>query len=121
MIIKSHLHMKLTFIFLDELDYNYGEKENRENNFNIPNSSLEKDINDENEECSVLRTPLRSLTGHHGVVIAADWLPGGEQAVTAGWDRLACIWDTQTGQLLHQVSKLYFVMTNFVLKNFTRY
>ena len=105
MIFKALLHMKLTFIFLDELEYNYGEKENRENNFNIPNSSLEKDINDENEECSVLRTPLRSLTGHHGVVIAADWLPGGEQAVTAGWDRLACIWDTQTGQLLHQVSK----------------
>ena len=67
-------------------------------------------MNEENEECSVLRTPLRSLTGHHGVVIAADWLPGGEQAVTAGWDRLACIWDTQTGQLLHQVSKSYYVI-----------
>ena len=39
-----------------------------------------------------------------GVVIAADWLPGGDQAVTAGWDRLACIWDTQTGQLLHQLT-----------------
>ena len=33
---------------------------------------------------SVLRTPLRSLNGHSGVAIAADWLPGGEQAVTAG-------------------------------------
>ena len=67
-------------------------------------------MNEENEECSVLRTPLRSLTGHHGVVIAADWLPGGEQAVTAGWDRLACIWDTQTGQLLHQVNKCYYII-----------
>jgi len=47
---------------------------------------------------------LRSLAGHAGVVIAADWLPGGDQAVTAGWDRLACIWDTQTGQLLHQLT-----------------
>jgi len=27
----------------------------------------------------VLRTPLRALSGHSGVVIAADWLPGGEQ------------------------------------------
>ncbi len=82
----------------------------------------------------MLRTPLRSLTGHSGVVIAADWLPGGEQAVTAGtyvllyylntvetmptlafefvlpcvpcsgWDRQACIWDTQTGEMLHQLS-----------------
>ena len=27
----------------------------------------------------MLRTPLRALSGHSGVVIAADWLPGGEQ------------------------------------------
>jgi WD40 repeat protein len=54
-------------------------------------------LEDNEEDCAVLRTPLRSLAGHVGVVIAADWLPGGDQAVTAGWDRLACIWDTQTG------------------------
>jgi hypothetical protein len=39
---------------------------------------------EEDPQFSVLRTPLRSLSGHSGVVIAADWLPGGEQAVTAG-------------------------------------
>lgn len=61
-------------------------------------------LEDHEEDCSVLRTPLRSLAGHVGVVIAADWLPGGDHAVTAGWDRLACIWDTQTGQLLHQLT-----------------
>jgi WD40 repeat protein len=55
-------------------------------------------LDDLREDYSVLRTPLRSLSGHAGVVIAADWLPGGEHAVTAGWDRLACIWDTNTGQ-----------------------
>ena len=104
-------------VILDELEYNYGEKENRENNFNIVNFNLEKDIGEENEECSVLRTPLRSLTGHHGVVIAADWLPGGEQAVTAGWDRLACIWDTQTGQLLHQVRKYSHMTKNDFVKS----
>ena len=38
------------------------------------------------------------------MVIAADWLPGGDHAVTAGWDRLACIWDGQTGQLVHQLA-----------------
>ena len=26
------------------------------------------------------------------------------QAVTAGWDRIACLWDTQTGELLHTLS-----------------
>ena len=44
-------------------------------------------VDDENQ-FSVLRTPLRSLNGHNGVVIAADWLPGGEQAVTAGNENL---------------------------------
>ena len=61
-------------------------------------------LDDKSEDYSVLRTPLRSLSGHAGVVIAADWLPGGDHAVTAGWDRLACIWDTNTGQLLHQLT-----------------
>jgi WD40 repeat protein len=102
----------LLMLISDELEYNYGEKENRENNLNLQNSTLERDIGDENEECSVLRTPLRSLKGHRGGVIAADWLPGGEQVVTAGWDRLACIWDTQTGQLLHEVIRLNFYSTN---------
>jgi WD40 repeat protein len=39
---------------------------------------------EDDNQFSVLRTPLRSLNGHSGVAIAADWLPGGEQAVTAG-------------------------------------
>ena len=37
---------------------------------------------EESDEFSVLRTPLRALSGHNGVVIAADWLPGGEQVRT---------------------------------------
>ena len=61
-------------------------------------------MDDNKEDYLVLRTPLRSLAGHGGVVIAADWLPGGDHAVTAGWDRQACIWDTNTGQLLHQLT-----------------
>jgi hypothetical protein len=36
-------------------------------------------LEDHEEDFSVLRTPLRSLAGHQGVVIAADWLPGGDQ------------------------------------------
>lgn len=55
-------------------------------------------------QASVLRTPLRSLAGHSGVVIAGDWLVGGEQVLTAGWDRLACIWDVDTGELLQQLA-----------------
>ena len=33
-------------------------------------------MDDNKEDYLVLRTPLRSLAGHGGVVIAADWLPG---------------------------------------------
>ena len=45
-------------------------------NVNIIFSGTETE---ESDEFSVLRTPLRALSGHSGVVIAADWLPGGEQ------------------------------------------
>jgi len=55
-------------------------------------------------QTSVLRTPLRSLASHSGVVISGDWLVGGQQVLTAGWDRLACIWDVDTGELLQQLA-----------------
>lgn len=61
------------------------------------------DYSEDSSQCSVLRTPLRSLQGHSGVVISGDWLPGGEQVLTAGWDRLACIWDANTGELIQQL------------------
>jgi len=62
------------------------------------------DYSEDSSQCPVLRTPLRSLQGHGGVVISGDWLPGGDQVVTGGWDKLACIWDVNTGNLIHQLS-----------------
>ncbi|XP_046422270.1 WD repeat-containing protein 37 [Neodiprion virginianus] len=56
---------------------------------------------DEQEELPTLRTPVRELLGHSGVVIAADWLPGAEQLVTASWDRTANLYDTETGEVIH--------------------
>ncbi|KAL0270128.1 UNVERIFIED_CONTAM: hypothetical protein PYX00_007631 [Menopon gallinae] len=47
-----------------------------------------------------LRTPVKELTGHSGVVVAADWLPGGDQVITASWDRTASLYDLETGELL---------------------
>lgn len=66
----------------DELEPGEGK-----DHFGCSSSGME----DERDQFSVLRTPLRSLNGHSGVAIAADWLPGGEQAVTAGnvpWSQL---------------------------------
>jgi len=49
---------------------------------------------------ATLRTPSQVLSGHTSVVIAADWLPGGDQLITASWDRTASLWDTHTGERL---------------------
>ncbi|XP_069700575.1 WD repeat-containing protein 37 [Periplaneta americana] len=51
-----------------------------------------------------LRTPVCEFTGHTGVVMAADWLPGGEQVITASWDRTASLYDVETRELLQSLS-----------------
>ncbi|XP_043273698.1 WD repeat-containing protein 37 [Venturia canescens] len=56
---------------------------------------------DEFEEAPTLRTPVRELIGHSGVVVSADWLPGAEQLVTASWDRTANLYDAETGEVIH--------------------
>lgn len=56
---------------------------------------------EEQEEPPTLRTPVKELLGHSGVVMAADWLPGGEQVVTASWDRTANLYDAETGEIIH--------------------
>lgn len=57
--------------------------------------------NEEQEEPPTLRTPIRELLGHTGVIMAADWLPGADQIVTASWDRTANLYDTETGEIIH--------------------
>jgi len=44
------------------------------------------------------------LTGHTGVVVSADWLTGGDQVVTASWDRTASLYDVGTQTLLHSLA-----------------
>ncbi|XP_037094643.1 WD repeat-containing protein 37-like isoform X2 [Pollicipes pollicipes] len=53
---------------------------------------------------NALRTPILELTGHSGVVIAADWLAGAEQVVTASWDRTAQLFDVTTGESLNTLA-----------------
>ncbi|XP_063700279.1 WD repeat-containing protein 37 [Culicoides brevitarsis] len=53
----------------------------------------------EDERIDTLRTPVCELAGpggHTSVVVAADWLPGGDQIVTASWDRTAILWNVET-------------------------
>ena len=53
---------------------------------------------------NIVRSPVIALSGHQGVVIGCQWLDD-ELAVTAGWDRVANLYNVETGVLL-QVSHL---------------
>ena len=44
------------------------------------------------------------LSGHQGVVVSADWLAGGDQCVTASWDRTAAVWDVSSQTMIHQLT-----------------
>ncbi|CAL1276012.1 unnamed protein product [Larinioides sclopetarius] len=66
----------------------------------------EEDHGEEGESShnvSILKNAMIELQGHIGVVIAADWLAGGEQVITASWDRTANVYDVQTGELVTQL------------------
>lgn len=51
-----------------------------------------------------VRQPLRRLTGHTGPVMAVEWFSGGEQLITASWDRTANIYDAEQGKIVNVLS-----------------
>ncbi|KAH7716959.1 WD-repeat protein 37 [Aphelenchoides avenae] len=53
---------------------------------------------------STLRQPLLRFTGHTDVIVASEWLVGGEQLMTASWDRTANIYDAESGKILNVLS-----------------
>lgn len=55
-------------------------------------------------ECPSVRVATTTLRSHQGVVIAADWLVGGKQVVTASWDRAANLYDVETSELVHSLT-----------------
>ena len=55
-------------------------------------------------ECPSVRVAMTTLRSHQGVVIAADWLVGGKQVVTASWDRAANLYDVETSELVHTLT-----------------
>lgn len=65
---------------------------------------------DGSSDCPTIRAPLTSLKSHQGVVIAADWLVGGKQAVTASWDRTANLYDVETSELVHSLTGILLCM-----------
>jgi len=57
-----------------------------------------------NSESVAQAQPMVVLNGHLGVVVSADWLSGGDQAVTASWDRTAALWDVSTQTMIQSMS-----------------
>ena len=51
-----------------------------------------------------VRQPMLELLGHTGAVIAADWLVGGTQVISASWDRTANVYDAETGALVNSLT-----------------
>uniref|UniRef100_A0A8D3BMR7 WD repeat-containing protein 37 n=1 Tax=Scophthalmus maximus TaxID=52904 RepID=A0A8D3BMR7_SCOMX len=55
-------------------------------------------------EVPTIRVPTATLKSHQGVAIAADWLVGGRQVVTASWDRAANLYEVETCELVHTLT-----------------
>lgn len=82
----------------------------------VKGHSSEEELDDEEDamedergdRIDMLRTPLAEYGGgaggHSSVVIAADWLPGGDQIITASWDRTAILWDVETREALQPLA-----------------
>jgi len=66
--------------------------------------SEDQDCVEDKTESPTLRTPRFELKGHTNVVIAADWVSGGDQVVTASWDRTASLYDANTGESLQSLT-----------------
>ena len=62
------------------------------------------DSSDDKHEPTYIRQPLLELQGHSSVVIAADWLAGGGQVITASWDRMAHLYDAESGEIINTLS-----------------
>uniref|UniRef100_A0AAQ4RQC2 WD repeat-containing protein 37 n=1 Tax=Gasterosteus aculeatus aculeatus TaxID=481459 RepID=A0AAQ4RQC2_GASAC len=55
-------------------------------------------------EVPTVRLATATMKSHQGVVIAADWLVGGRQVVTASWDRAANLYEVETSELVHALT-----------------
>ena len=65
-------------------------------------------------DCPSVRVASTTLRSHQGVVIAADWLVGGKQVVTASWDRAANLYDVETSELVHSLTGTTHSITDII-------
>ncbi|KAF0046500.1 hypothetical protein F2P81_000133 [Scophthalmus maximus] len=70
-------------------------------------------------DCPSVRVATTTLRSHQGVVIAADWLVGGKQVVTASWDRAANLYDVETSELVHSLTDDFYHLSTVTSAVFT--
>lgn len=62
------------------------------------------DSSDDKHEPMCIRQPNMEFGGHTGVIIAADWMAGGGQVITASWDRTANLYDAESGEVINTLT-----------------
>lgn len=67
-------------------------------------STEEKNEDEQTITPQTIQQSLIRLTGHTDVVVAAEWLFGGEQLITASWDHIANVYDVETGKIVNTLS-----------------
>ena len=72
------------------------------------------DSADDKVEPIYVRAAGLELLGHMSAIIAADWMPGGNQVITASWDRTANIFDAEKGEIIN-------TLTGEFIKNWISY
>ncbi|KAL3078273.1 hypothetical protein niasHS_012160 [Heterodera schachtii] len=66
---------------------------------------LERRKDKENEEpTQQISHPITLLDGHSDVIMAGEWLIGGDQIITASWDRTANLFDAESGKIIKCLS-----------------
>ncbi|KAJ8035975.1 WD repeat-containing protein 37 [Holothuria leucospilota] len=62
------------------------------------------ELDGDNENTICLKSAQCQLEGHTSVIISADWMAGGEQLITASWDRTANLYDVETTAIVHTLT-----------------
>jgi hypothetical protein len=57
-------------------------------------------VNDLVSNTAIIRSPIKRYEGHSDACIAAEWFPDGELLATASWDRMANVYNVETGKIL---------------------
>lgn len=53
--------------------------------------------------------------------MASDWLPGGDQIITASWDRTANLYDVETSDLLNSLTGKLFLKHILLMTQYLYY